>query len=120
MAEVPLDLPARTNRTLVNREVLIAHLNEIRERGWALDDEENHGGVRCISAPVFAGADNPVGCIGIDGPRLRLRDEVLEELAEQVVAAAAGLSAELAAHEGWRERPGGGHRAAVRPDRPGT
>lgn len=96
LASLPTNLPARTPRTITNRDVLTAHLTDVRVRGYALDDEENHPGVRCISAPVFAGIDgDPVGCIGIDGPTLRVTNSVILQIAEQVKAAAADLTAEL-------------------------
>lgn len=96
MAAIPVSLPARTPRTITNHDVLTAHINDIRARGFALDDEENHPGVRCISAPVFTGqGGSPIGCIGIDGPTLRVTNSVIDELVDHVRAAAADLTIEL-------------------------
>jgi DNA-binding IclR family transcriptional regulator len=106
-AELPAEMPARTPRTITAPEQMHAHLAEVRASGYALDDEENDLGVRCISAPVFVGATgSAVGCIGIDGPSVRMTEDVLDDLARTVVAAAADLSAEL----GVRSAPTG-HRA---------
>jgi DNA-binding IclR family transcriptional regulator len=52
--------------------------------------------VRCISAPVFSALTAPVGCIGIDGPSVRMTDARLPELAEQVVTQASRLTAMIA------------------------
>jgi len=72
-----------------------AHLAEIRERGYAFDDEENDSHTRCISAPVFDQSGNAVGCIGIDAPSVRLTIERLAGAANQVMDAAAGVSRAL-------------------------
>lgn len=96
LAQSPPNLPARTPRTVTDRRVLEAHLAEIARLGYALDDEENHPGVRCISAPVFDGPKGtPIGCVGIDGPSIRMTDAALEDLARKVMAVAGDLSIEF-------------------------
>jgi DNA-binding IclR family transcriptional regulator len=93
LASIPAELPARTARTITNRDMLRLHLGEVVERGYALDDEENDVGVRCISAPVFDADGHAIGCIGIDGPSVRLSQERFETLANDVVEAANRLTA---------------------------
>lgn len=96
LASIPAELPARTPRTITNPEILQLHLAEILERGYALDDEENHSGVRCISVPVYNGAGGaPVGCIGIDGPSVRMVETEMEKLAHRVIEVAQELSVKL-------------------------
>lgn len=91
-ATVPSQLAARTARTITNPEMLRLHLNDVVARGYALDDEENDPGVRCISAAVFNASGRVVGCIGIDGPSVRVTEERIDELARQVVIAARRLT----------------------------
>jgi DNA-binding IclR family transcriptional regulator len=101
LAVIPAELSARTTRTITNRQMLQLHLDQIVERGYALDDEENDTGVRCISAPVFNGPKGePIGCIGIDGPTVRVLDARLSELSECVKKAAADLTAKLGQSSG--------------------
>lgn len=96
LATVPDDLPVRTARTITDVDALVAHLAEIVEQGYSIDDEENDEGVRCISAPVREGRDGPViGCIGIDGPSIRVTPDSVSEVAALVVKTAVDLSAEL-------------------------
>jgi IclR family acetate operon transcriptional repressor len=93
LAAIPAEMPARTTRTITNPEILRLHLAEIAERGFALDDEENYPGVRCVSAPVFNGpGGEPIGCIGIDGPSVRMVGDHLSDMTDRVIAAAAHLS----------------------------
>lgn len=88
LAEIPATLPGRTARTITNPEALRAHLDDVRARGYAFDDEENDTHTRCISAPVFDASGTVVGCIGIDAPSVRLTFERLPEAARAVVEAA--------------------------------
>lgn len=92
---LPADMPARTRHTITTPDRLLTHLEEIRALGYALDDEENDYGVRCIAAPVYDHTRHAIACIGISGPTVRMIDERLDELAEQVATAAHALSAAL-------------------------
>jgi DNA-binding IclR family transcriptional regulator len=92
LATIPPELPARTARTITSPDILRLHLAEIVERGYALDDEENDPGVRCISAPVTNALGEAIGCVGIDGPSVRVTEARLDTLAEQVVDAGRRLS----------------------------
>lgn len=96
LADFPASLPHRTARTITGEEALRLHLDEIRDRGYALDDEENDPHTRCISAPVFGLRGVPIGCIGIDAPSVRLTSDRIPEAAALVVEAARRLSDALA------------------------
>ncbi|PRX44590.1 IclR family transcriptional regulator [Prauserella shujinwangii] len=45
---VPQELTPLTPKTIVDHDVLLADLRRTRERGYAIDDEENSAGVRCF------------------------------------------------------------------------
>jgi IclR family KDG regulon transcriptional repressor len=47
------DFRSLTPATIVNRDAFLADLQEIQNRGYALDIEENEPGVRCAAAPIF-------------------------------------------------------------------
>jgi DNA-binding IclR family transcriptional regulator len=98
LATIPHELPARTARTLTNPDILRLHLADIVERGYALDDEENDPGVRCISAPVFNALGEAIGCIGIDGPSVRMTEDRIPTLAEHVTRTATQLTTKLNEH----------------------
>jgi len=101
-ATIPNSMPARTSQTITTPDEMALHLRMVRELGYALDDEENDVGVRCVSAPVFGAGTNAIGCIGIDGPTVRVSDSAIPEIAAVVVAAANELSVVIAgaAHDG--------------------
>ncbi|GAB4509994.1 MAG: IclR family transcriptional regulator [Anaerolineae bacterium] len=91
----PDDLYPCTSKTRTNRDALIMHLNDVRERGYALDDEEHEEGIRCIAAPVYNGMGVVIATIGISGPTVRITTERVSSLAACVMTAAAELSSEL-------------------------
>lgn len=71
-------LPARTDRTITDRGELEAHLETIRERGYAVDDEERARGVRCVGAPLLDDSGGVLGGISISGPAQRMTDDRIE------------------------------------------
>ncbi|WP_208297741.1 IclR family transcriptional regulator [Actinophytocola oryzae] len=75
------DLDRATHRTITDRDQLRAELELVRERGWALNDEERNPGVRAVAAPVLRPGGGVVGAIAIQGPTIRITDERLPELA---------------------------------------
>jgi DNA-binding IclR family transcriptional regulator len=63
-----LRLEERTSQTITDRGKLKADLNTARRRGFAIDDEENEEGVRCVGAPVFDYHGEVVGAISVSAP----------------------------------------------------
>lgn len=92
-------LSAYTPNTIVDPDALEAELGDIRRRGYAVDNEEYDEGLRCIGAPVRDHSGRVVAAVGIGGPVTRITPERTEELATLVMAAAAGLSRRLGAHQ---------------------
>ncbi|MBL8165297.1 MAG: IclR family transcriptional regulator [Anaerolineae bacterium] len=92
---LPADLPGRTHNTITALDRLHSHLDAIRQAGYALDDEENDYGVRCIAAPIYDHTGQAIACIGISGPTVRMTDDRLAALASQVIEAARALSRQL-------------------------
>ena len=92
-------LAAYTPHTITDPEQLSAELERIRENGYAVDNEEYDEGLRCIGAPVRDHSGRVVAALGIGGPVTRITPERVDELAGLVIAAAAGLSRRLGAHQ---------------------
>ena len=84
-----------TEHTLTEADGLKANLEAIRERGYAIDDEEKNIGMRCIAAPVFDWQGDAVAGISVSGPVSRVSIDQTERLAASVIRAASNLSAAL-------------------------
>lgn len=54
-----------TERTIENREGLLAELEQVRERGYAFDAREMEEHMQCVGAPVFDRDGNVLGAISI-------------------------------------------------------
>ncbi|ESP89836.1 IclR family transcriptional regulator [Candidatus Halobonum tyrrellensis] len=81
-------LPQRTDLTLSERDELIEELETVKERGYALEDEERRYGIRSVAVPVLSD-DTPLGAISVSGPKKRLttdriRDQLLQKLQSTV------------------------------------
>jgi IclR family acetate operon transcriptional repressor len=87
-----LRLERFTERTLCSIEALEADLVATRGRGFALDNEERHVGMRCISAPVFDELGTPLGGLSVSGPSVRVDDAFVARAAPAVIAAANELT----------------------------
>jgi DNA-binding IclR family transcriptional regulator len=88
-------LRARTSRTITDPGALLDALANVREHGYAVDDEEDMVGVRCIAAPVFDMRRMVVAAIGIAAPAGRLGPDDVPRVAERVVEAAQRVSTRL-------------------------
>lgn len=86
-----------TRRTITDKNELLAQLSIIRERGWALDDEEDVENIRCVAAPVFGVNNEICGAISAVGASFQIPDERIVDLAEMVKACARDLSLRLGA-----------------------
>jgi len=85
----------RTVNTLVTREALLKDLALITKRGYALDNEEYHVGVRCLAVPVWDKLGGIVGSLGITAPSVRFDKKCNQKMFEKVNAVAVELSRRL-------------------------
>ena len=91
----PAGLRRYTPRTITTRRRLREELRQIREEGYALDNEEFDEGLRCVAAAVRDHLRTVVASIGIAGPATRLEPARLPELIKHVREAADAVSADL-------------------------
>jgi IclR family acetate operon transcriptional repressor len=75
-------LKAATPRTVISAAKLAEQLAEVRERGFALDMEENETGVRCAAVPVFLGRPVPATAISVTMLGARAEPGRLAELGD--------------------------------------
>ncbi|KHL19299.1 DNA-binding IclR family transcriptional regulator [Mumia flava] len=85
------DLDRPTERTRVGAD-LLAELDRVRAQGFALDDEENEDGVRCIGLAVVNAAGDPVGAFSVSAPAGRFSVEDCHRLAPKAMAIAARIT----------------------------
>jgi IclR family transcriptional regulator, KDG regulon repressor len=89
-----------TPSTIVSSVKFKAELRAIRERGYAIDDQEREPGLRCIGAPLWDSAGDVIAAISIAGPVFRIGDERVPSLSMSVMKIAARISASLGYRSG--------------------
>ncbi len=67
----------------------------MRNLGYALDDEEDEIGIRCIGAPTFNYTRKVVIAISVAGTTAQIPDDGLSQLAAIVKHTAAEVSSQL-------------------------
>ena len=86
-----------TPNTIVRYDDLLENLAIVRQRGWAMDNEENELGVLCIAAPIKDFTNTPIGAISISAPAARMTFSTCERFALKVIASTNAISKALGA-----------------------
>jgi IclR family acetate operon transcriptional repressor len=73
------------------------HLKTVRARGFAVDDEENEEGIRCVGAPIFDYSGRVIGALSISGATVTVTPDKVKTLAARVKEYAAKISRRM----GW-------------------
>ena len=81
-------LPRFTPKTIVALPRLKQELRKIRESGFALDDEENTPGVRCLAAPILDRSGRGTAALSLTGPVQQITGDQLSRIVEKVKEAA--------------------------------
>lgn len=90
-----LSFPQLTPKTLPDRAAYESELYNVRKAGFAIDDEEQSLGLRCIAAPVFNEFSEPVCALSISGPTVRVSQARTGHLARLVQEAADRVTEKL-------------------------
>lgn len=78
-------LPAETDHSITELGELMEEIDQIRERGYALNDEEVADSVRAVAAPIHD-EDEVIGGVAIGAPINRLKgDQFTESLPEKLL-----------------------------------
>lgn len=86
-----------TPYTIIDPEVFLNELKHIYQHGYAVDDQENELGGRCVAAPIFDYTGEVIAAVSISVPLQRIPDNLLEIFGRRVKAAAAEISRSLGA-----------------------
>lgn len=86
---LPRQLSKVTQYTLETPDELARELQETRERGYSIDEQENVEGVRCVGAPVLDRDGSAQAALVIQVPSVRLPKSRVRSLGGRLVQAAA-------------------------------
>ena len=80
-----------TSHTITDYGAFCRELDEVRKRGYALDNEENESGVRCIAVDLRDYTGRVRYAFSISAPVSRMDDERIEKLAEFILTTKAQI-----------------------------
>lgn len=84
-----------TPKSIRTEEAMRTELCSIRERGWAMDDEEHEMNIKCIASPVRDHTGKAVAAISASWPIFRFEEDKKEEFISKVTGVTKELSSIL-------------------------
>ncbi len=81
-----------TPNTITDPEELLAQLALSRERGYAIDNEEETLGVRCVATVIRNSDGRPVGAVSIQGTTMSMTEDCIREYAGLIASVSMILS----------------------------
>lgn len=89
-------LSRSTQNTITHSSRFKEHLQDVRDRGYAIDDEENEKGIRCVAAPIRNENGEVIAAMSISGPSIRLTlNAIQDSLKDHVCDTALNISKKL-------------------------
>jgi DNA-binding IclR family transcriptional regulator len=88
-------LPRLTRNTIISPPDLRKHLKEVRSRGYAVDNEEEVEGVRCVGVPILNHAGDVVASLSVSALAPQIDSKAIPELAEILKEASGEISSQM-------------------------
>ncbi len=84
-----------TKNTITNSKALVADLTQIKQQGYAIDNEEHEQGIYCIAAPIFDRNGIILAAISVTFPLFRTEKAQLKAYQPAIKQAASQISKRL-------------------------
>jgi DNA-binding IclR family transcriptional regulator len=91
-----LPMPRYTANTPVDPAQLQAVIREVRERGWAVDNEENEPGIYCFGAVIRGTGGAPVAAISVSTLVFRQKEDPLQSYVAPLLESCRVISERIA------------------------
>jgi DNA-binding IclR family transcriptional regulator len=88
-------LKKRTPKTITTMTKLLAELEHVKHSGYAVDDEENSLGARCLGAPIFDAMGNVSAALGASGTLTQMDEENMPKIIEALKETSRRISRQL-------------------------
>jgi DNA-binding IclR family transcriptional regulator len=82
----------RTPKTITTPSRLLKDLEKVRVQGYAVDDEENNLGARCVAAPIFDGRGSILASLGLSGTTQQVSTQTMPRIVDALRDAARHIS----------------------------
>ena len=84
-----------TEHTIIDRAQLEKQLQDVRQNGFAVEQQENELGASCVAVPIFGPFGEVVASISVTGVMHRMTDVKVEEIIDRLKTHAADISGKL-------------------------
>src|SRR6266436_3033584 len=88
-------LKKRTPKTITSITRLIAELEHVKQSGYAVDDEENSLGARCLGAPIFDVLGNVTASLGASGTLTQTDEAEVPRIIDAIKETARRISRQI-------------------------
>lgn len=100
------ELVSHTPSTITDETELVTELENVRDRGFALNDQEHMQGIRAIGAPIHYNSERVVGAVSLSGSASNWHGERFhQELPQKVMRVANAIEVDLHSNLNSGERP---------------
>lgn len=96
--------PGYTDNTITKLADLLKHLNQVRKKGYAMDNEELIPGVKCVAAPVFNYRGEVAAGVSLSTTSSMMDKTAIQKLAEDLVRVGTQISIRLGFSNKTRNR----------------
>ncbi len=88
----------RTPKTITTPSRLLKELEKVRAQGYAVDDEENNLGARCVAAPIYDDRSSIEASLGLSGTTQQVSPQTMPRILEALKDAARHISMGMGHH----------------------
>jgi IclR family KDG regulon transcriptional repressor len=94
-----IDFSPKTNNTITDKSTFLNHLQEVRRKGYALDEEENEMGIRCLAAPIHNDRGEVIASISVSGWIVSMTQVKINNLIPKILKVADEISEAMGQHK---------------------
>lgn len=94
-----VNFEALTEKTHRSAASLMTELVQIRAQGYAVDEQEQTPGMRCVAAAIYDEHQEVLAAISISGPAVRLKREDIAGVGRAVMHMAADITRSIGGHD---------------------
>ncbi|HMS38707.1 MAG TPA: IclR family transcriptional regulator, partial [Pyrinomonadaceae bacterium] len=85
----------KTRKSITNQQKFLREAERVRKYGFAVDDEENAVGVRCIAAPIYDAKGKIIAALGTSSVVMHIDETHLPKIVDLVIKSAAKVSRQM-------------------------
>lgn len=86
------------HKSRLTEEEFIEYIRQIRNQGFAIDNEDDAVGFRCVAAPILNSSNDPIAAISISAPTSRVSLDELTKIGGDLITVCGNLKKTIPAN----------------------